>query len=335
MRESRRDQVTAAGARTLAWVGGTLYDVAAGWRSIPLDGSTGTTRFMGYGKQFDAVTVSPRGDFVALTSSTGTKGLLLAADGRVIREVDRSYYHAEVYRYPLVLFTLPDGRTAIAHCPTDYNRLEIEDVLTGACLTDSAGREPDDVFHSRLAVSASGRYLLSAGWLWHPWSCVMVYDLHRALTQPDALDSPDDGLNPQRLPGAEVSGACFVDDDVVVSTSSESDEPVESDELAPTMLARWSITTGTILWHRKLDQTAGDLVSIAGNILALHQYPRLYDANNGELLAEWPDLPTGDADSSIVWDKPFSGSARVAVDHVNRRFAVTDGDHVTVIHLDE
>lgn len=64
---------------------------------------------------------------------------------------------SEAYRYPVALFTLPDGRTGIAHCPERYNRLEIEDAITGERLTASGQREPRDVFHSRLAVSGDGR----------------------------------------------------------------------------------------------------------------------------------------------------------------------------------
>src|SRR5579885_2435568 len=105
MREVRRDVIAAAKAKALVWLGDTLYDVAAGWRSFPLDGSQGSSRFGGYGDQFDAATTSPGWDTVALIASTGTKALLLAADGRPIREVNRSYYHAEAYRYPLVLCT--------------------------------------------------------------------------------------------------------------------------------------------------------------------------------------------------------------------------------------
>ena len=44
-----------------------------------------------------------------------------------------------------------------------------------------------------------------------------------------------------------------------------------------------------------------------------------------------PDLPTGAADSAIVWDKTFSGPARIAVDEPGRRFAVTDGERVVVV----
>jgi hypothetical protein len=50
VREIRREQVAVPGAKALAWVGGQLYDVVAGWRSIPVDGSAGSRRFSGYGQ---------------------------------------------------------------------------------------------------------------------------------------------------------------------------------------------------------------------------------------------------------------------------------------------
>lgn len=325
--------IAVAGAKTLVWVGGTLSDVSAGWRSFPLDGSSGSSKFSGYGDQFDAATVSPRGDVVALTASTGTKGLLLASDGRLIREVNRSYYHAEAYRYPLALFTLPDGRTGLVHCPEGYNRLEVEVAATGERLTAGVDRKPADFFHSRLAVSSSGRYLLSAGWVWHPWGCLAVYDLKRALADPATLDSHGDVFDLRGLVQAEVAGACFVDDDVVISTSAEPNDPDGPEDLAPNMLARWSAATGTFVWRRQLDVTAGDVVPIAGNVLALHGHPRLYDAATGDPIREWPDISTGHADSSIVWHKSFSGPARVAVDHTANRFAVTDGERITIVGL--
>jgi hypothetical protein len=136
MREfADRIELAAAGARALAWVGGELYDVAAGWMRFPLDGSSPERRYAGYGPRFDAAVVAPKGDLVALLESTGTKGLLLESSGRLVREVDRSFYHADAYRYPLALFTLPDGRSGLVHCPKAYNRLEIEDARTGELLT--------------------------------------------------------------------------------------------------------------------------------------------------------------------------------------------------------
>lgn len=321
--------IAAAGARALVWIEETLYDVAAGWQSFPLDGSPGSPKFAGYGDQFDAATVSPRGDVVALVASNGTQALLLGSDGRLIRDVDRSSYQAEAYRYPLALCTLPNGRTGLVHCPDDYNRLDIEDAETGERLTTGVDREPDDFFHSRLAVSPSGRYLLSAGWVWHPWGCLAVHDLTRALVEPTTLDSSVEMFDPGNIAPGEVAGACFVDEDIAISTSAEPGP----EDAAPATLARWSPATQTFAWRRQLDQTAGDLVPMAGDILSLHDHPRLYAAATGDLIAEWPDLETGHADSAIVWDETFSGPARVAVDRTANRFAITDGDRITVVLL--
>jgi hypothetical protein len=133
--------------------------------------------------------------------------------------------------------------------------------------------------------------------------------------------------------GAEISGACFIADDVVMSTSSEQNEPDRPDDLGPNMLARWSTGERRFLWRRHLDETAGDLLAFGDGMLSLHRHPRLYDPATAELVAVWPDLDTGRADGSIVWKHAFSGPARVAVDEPNRRFAVTDGQRIVVINM--
>ncbi len=79
-------------------------------------------------------------------ASIGTKGLLLASDGRLIREVNRSYYQAEAYRYPLVLCTLPHGHPGLVHCPERYNQLEVEVAVTGERLTANTDRKLADFF---------------------------------------------------------------------------------------------------------------------------------------------------------------------------------------------
>jgi hypothetical protein len=126
----------------------------------------------------------------------------------------------------------------------------------------------------------------------------------------------------------------FVGDDVIVSTSAEPNEPDGPNDLAPNMLARWSMAQRRFVWRHQLAETAGDLLPIGNGVLGLYRHPRLYDADTGQLPAQWPDLDTGEADSSIVWSKAFSGPARVAVDHPGRRFAVTDGNRIVVVQLD-
>ncbi|WP_144024020.1 hypothetical protein [Amycolatopsis keratiniphila] len=322
MREIRREVTAVAGTKALVWIGETLHHV-----------SPDSTLFGEYCETFDTVAISPRRDLIALMTDIGTTGLLLSPDGRPIRELTRSGYKADAYRYPLVLCTLPDGRTGLIHCPDEYNRLEVEVAATGERLTGGSEREPSDFFHSRLAVSPDGKYLLSAGWVWHPWYSLAVYDLERALADPTTLDSVGDVFNQIGLIQAEVSGACFVGEDIVISTSTEENDPDGPDDLGPTMLARWSLADRSFAWRSQLDQPAGDVVPFAGDFLALYDHPRLYDGATGDLIAAWPDLPTGHAEGPIVWDRFFSGPRRVAVDEIRRRFAVTDGERTTIVHL--
>ncbi len=99
------------------------------------------------------------------------------------------------------------------------------------------------------------------------------------------------------------------------------------------MLARWSMTARQFVWRHQLAETAGDLLPIGDGVLSLYRHPRLYDAATGRLRAQWPDLDTGEAGSSIVWGNVFSGPARVAVDPGRPRFAVTDGHRIVVVEL--
>jgi hypothetical protein len=47
-----------------------------------------------------------------------------------------------------------------------------------------------DFFHSRLAVSPDGRFLLSAGWVWHPLSLAEIYELPRCWNSPAPWTPP-------------------------------------------------------------------------------------------------------------------------------------------------
>lgn len=142
-----RIDVEIAGAGSLAWVGGVLFDVAKGWQR--LDGVQ--DRLVGRAPfgSFETVTVAPAADLAALVDGDGTKALLLEAGGGVVREVNRSWDCAEDFRYPLALFTLPDGQTGLVHCPNQVNRLEIEVAATGERLTRPHHRTSPDVFPGR------------------------------------------------------------------------------------------------------------------------------------------------------------------------------------------
>jgi hypothetical protein len=144
----------------LAWDGDRLVDVVGGEASVGLDGTT-EPRSINWAYPFDRAIISPQSGTLVMYAATGTKGLVARA-GRQVRELNRSYYHARAYEYPIAVGRLEDGREVLAHCPDAYNRIALEVLETGERLA-SAGPESADVFHSRLSFSPTGRYLLSAG----------------------------------------------------------------------------------------------------------------------------------------------------------------------------
>jgi hypothetical protein len=197
---------TAAGILSLCWRGDELVDWVGGGRAFASDGTeqpASVSLWLPFRRRNDIAGWPLCRDYERL----GTKGLLLH-DGRIIRELDRSFYHADAHEYPVALFNDPEGRLLIARCPGQYCRVELEEAESGRPLTASADRKPSDFFHSRLAASPHGTRLLSAGWLWHPLSCVVCFDVARALTDPRHLDDRHD-LPVSVNPGlAEGSSAC-------------------------------------------------------------------------------------------------------------------------------
>jgi hypothetical protein len=115
----------ATGIGSLCWRGDDLIDWVGGGRALALDG-TEQPASVGYAYRFDAATASRDGRFAVIYERLGTKGLVLK-DGKILREIDRSFYHANAYEYPVALFHEPEGRLLLAHCPRGYNRIELED----------------------------------------------------------------------------------------------------------------------------------------------------------------------------------------------------------------
>lgn len=91
----------------LRWDGDDLVDFANGPDRWRLDGTADVPRVRrSFGFPFDQAIVSPSGRFQAVYAERGTKALLLH-EGKIVRELNRSYYHAEDYDYPIALGVLP------------------------------------------------------------------------------------------------------------------------------------------------------------------------------------------------------------------------------------
>ncbi|MGI8647880.1 MAG: hypothetical protein DLM55_00650 [Acidimicrobiales bacterium] len=280
---------------SLRWDGEELVDVVGGGRSWSVDG-TERAASRNYGYPFDRAVVSPSGRYVVIYTERDTKALVL--DGtRIVRELNRSYCHATDFDYPVALGMLPDGREIVVHCPDDYNVLEVDDVESGQRLT-KGDRDPQDVFHSRLAVSPDGRHVLSAGWLWHPVGIIKIFDLQHALREPAVLDGA--GLLPMS-PGsdAEVASACWLDSDrVAVATTQEIFDNEEINDLGPAELGVWSICGERWLHRTRVDYRIGTMVARGDTVVSLYEHPRLIQVETGTLIAEWPEVKVARKDGS-------------------------------------
>jgi hypothetical protein len=339
----RQYSFAATGVRSLCWRGDELVDWVGGGRAFALDG-TERPRPVSYGYRFDAATASPDGRFAVIYERLGTKGLLLE-DGTILREIDRSFYHAEAYDYPVALFREPGGRLLLAHCPGRYCRLELEDAETGRRLTDSVDRKPSDFFHSGLVASPHGKRLLSAGWVWHPWSVVACFDVEHALADPRQLDggahaSPYWGAN---VCMAEGASACWLDDDcIVVAASAEPEDDEEpgaaSDgpRLRPCGVAVYDLAGGRCLRAVELAEQAGTILPIGRHhVLSLYRHPKLIDLSTAKVLYAWTELASGVQSSSIIWGlKDDQKPPPMAFDPPRGRFAIVNGDRITVIEFD-
>ncbi|MCC8937905.1 hypothetical protein H8A99_15845 [Bradyrhizobium sp. Arg68] len=332
--------INATDVRSLCWRGDQLVDWVGGGRAFAADGTEQPARVR-YSYRFDAATASPDGRFAVIYERLGTKGLLLQ-DGRILRELDRSFYYAGAYEYPVALFNGPDGRLLLAHCPGNYCRIELEEVETGRSLTASTDRKPSDFFHSRLAASPDGRRLLSAGWLWHPLNLVMCYDLAQALTDAHHLDGCHN-LSSLLNPGlVEESSACWLDDSrIAVAASAEPEQnSVEVDGgpyLQPRSLAVYDVVNRICLRAFQLDEPPGTIMALGKRyVLSLYRHPKLIDLSTGKVIHVWSELQSGLQDGSII--SHLEGDAKpppMAFNAMSNRFAIANRDSITVIEFND
>jgi hypothetical protein len=133
---------------------------------VGLDGSV-TSRSVNWAYTFDRALASDDAATTVLYTAPATKGLVIPPGRRDVREIDRSYYHANAYEFPVTAGRLFNGADVLIHCPDGYNRLAVETLHDGRRLASATARACD-MFQSRLRISPDGRHLLTAGWIWHP-----------------------------------------------------------------------------------------------------------------------------------------------------------------------
>jgi hypothetical protein len=319
---------------SLGWRGDTLVDSRHGPTTYYLDG-TQSQRNRGYSYKFDAAVTSPTGDYAFVYERLGTKGLLLDSIGNIVREVNRSYYHAHVHEFPIALFRLPDGREVMAHCPDAYNRIEIDLLPDGQRLT---ARKPDpeacDFFQSRLAPSPGRTRLLSAGWAWSPLELVAVYEVPAALSDPTTLDKCW-----QPPINSDVTAAAFGGDDLLLlvtalggeAINDEPDDPESA--LSPGTVGAFDLVANRYVSIAPLEDEAGTIMPLgAGHLIGFYDHPKLIEVATGKVLYRWPDLKTGHQNGSIIWGLK-SPPPPLALDPLHMRFAVASEELIAVVQV--
>lgn len=286
-------------AKTISWRGNDLIDWATG-RKIT-GGSDLPDRLPSYAFDFDAAITSADGQYALIFKKLGSKALLLK-NGKMLREINRSYYQAEVYEYPAVFFVAPNGRTYLAHCPEAYCQLDFEDVETGEVITRAADRKPQDYFYSRLEVSPDNKWLISKGWVWHPWDMVIAFNIEACIQNPLLLDSV------QKSPDvdAEVGMAGFISNhEVLIGAIGESelmdDEADNAEALKPGQLVVWNLETDALSAAVTIKGPFGNIFPIDDTYTwDLLECPRIINYRTGEVVDQLEEFTVSPQTSSII-----------------------------------
>jgi hypothetical protein len=331
---------------SLVWEGDTLVDWRAGGNRYELD-ETFKPSNLRFSPNFNGVVALPDSRCIALFECRWTKGLLLPNEPknpqynqiqlgeRVFsflkmypREINRSYYQAHEYEYPIALFYLPDGRAAILHCPDEYCRLEIELIETGERLTASDSRKSDDVFHSRLLVSPSGRYALSAGWVWHPIDVLCLFDLHRAIEDPSELDK---GITVV----SDAYSAVFLDDDIIAYSISSESRWATPGFKEKSQVNLYSIEKGTVVHSIGIDQGPLSLLPTDNRryVWEISSHVKLLDLDTGEVLAECPQAIVNGSIGAIDFTYEDFEHPPFALHPDRRRLAVGTKEGIALLVL--
>lgn len=305
---------------SLVWAENDLKDWVGNGRTFSLNGES---KGVSYGKQykFDSVIQSDNGVYTIVYEKLGTKGVLLK-NGEILREINRSYYFAEVTEYPIA-FVKVNEEYAIIHCPDEYNKIEVDNVDTGVRLTKTTNREESwDCFLSRFRINNANTKLLITGWVWHPMDIIELIDIDSALKDNSLFDTPksDAAINM-----SDVCSAEFLNDDlIIISIFRDLKEPEHQ-------LGLFSIEKDMFIKKVSVGFQLGTLVPINENyVIDLYEHPKLIDLNTGEIKQRFEDINSGNQTSSRVYDT----IPPIAIDKVNNKIAIGNGNKIEVLHFE-
>ena len=307
---------------TPAWDGNVLIDAATG-RTLSEDGTVSSkgfhTPFV-----FDRALSARSGDVLwsVVWENRGTKALLFK-NWKEHRELNRSYYFADDYDYPIALTRTCDGRVVVAHCPHSFNVVELEDAESGEALWTRKTEHME--FHSRLSFSENGKWLLSAGWFWHPvdsaWLCPI--DIAKPTVDPEIGFSS----------GAQIDCAAFLDNDHLVVSSTEDviGDKMFPSGIGPMQLGLWSIPEQKWVSMVPISAVTGTIMPWRRWVISFFEHPKAIELSTGKVVHTWPEIDSGRQVGSIQLGAPKPPA--MAINPRNGRFAVCDEKRVHIVSL--
>ena len=304
--------------QTIDWFNGNIIDWVSAGQQYSLDGTQKQLAKYHYAFSFDGSITSQDGQYVFIYKRLGTKGILLK-NGEMIREINRTYYHAETYEFPAVFITF-DNKTYLVHCPINYCQLDFENVETGEIVTNIPGRQPSDIFHSRFSISPDNKYLMVCGWAWHPVDTVELFDIAECFKNPLLLDKSF--LYPDF--GTEINSASFIDNERILIASTD-EEPFD-DEVPPILpqkhIAIWNFTTNELSKPVKIDGEFGNLIAINDKqAWDMFKFPKIINIQTGKIESKLEEINSGLQTSSIMYGD-IEKSPQICFDRQTSQIAI-------------
>ncbi len=312
--------------QTMCWLNDRIIDWANSGKQYLLNGEEEQLGSYAFRFGFDKAVTCENGIYSAIYQNLGTKGLLLK-NGHALREINRTYYQADAYEYPITFATAKNGKTYLIHCPNEYCQLDFEDVETGEIVTSHPGRKAEDFFHSRLEVSPDNRYLLSKGWGWHPFDYIEVFDIEACMENPLLLDKRN--FTPDA--DAEICAASFINEHQILLGAAKNADSFYNEEpgqMKPGQIAVWDLETDLI--SKPIDaEIGGHLTAIDDNFAwDLFEYPKIINYRTGEVVEKLEDINSGKQTSSIMG---YLELPQIAINRKTKQVAIANGDVVEIL----
>lgn len=316
---------------SLDWIGDRLIDWTSDRVYFDPNNEGKYLNKYNFGDRFDGIKSINKGEYVVIYEKLGTKGLILK-NGKLLREINRSYYSSSAYEYPVEIFKGPMNTILLAHCPDNCNRIEIEEIETGECLTKSSKRKPLDIFHSRFEVSPNGKFLISAGWVWHPFDVLTVFDIQKAISEPATLDSHLLGPNVS----SEVSCARFMKDSRILISTTKEEPTFDEDEntLLPNYVGIYNIELDCIETMWEQSAPIGNIFPINKDVAwDLFGYPKIVDLQSGQVIESIDKINSGKQNSSIIHHHDVLPKTAVSQD--GTKLAVSNDNKVEILEWEK